>query len=99
MISSSTLKQLFVVTATLVLFGLLLFGYGIVTFDTPPVDMQKFTMIAVGMRKDEVVELLGTPDNQHDYDTLWEFSRPFSWPVVLISFDDEGKCIDKHYDY
>jgi hypothetical protein len=72
-------------------------GYMFWSFNQPPFSLSLLEQLEVGMTQDEVKSILGDPDSVDPMH--WTYSRPFSWPIVHITFDNNGKFAESDYDY
>src|SRR5688572_23990012 len=73
------------------------FSYIVWNFNQPPFRLEKLQLLQKGMSKPQVTQILGEPDSK--FDTSWAYSRPGSWPIVKIYFDDQGLFAESEYDY
>lgn len=71
--------------------------YGITMFDSPPFALERLDKLSPGMNKAEVEEILGGPGETYGQ-REWVYSRPYSWPIVKVYFDDEGRFVRSEYD-
>ena len=72
--------------------------YGIAMFDSPPFALERLDRLSPGMTKAEVEGILGPPGEAYGQ-REWAYSRPYSWPMVKVYFDDEGHFVRSEYDY
>jgi hypothetical protein len=89
---------------SLVCLGLL--TYVICTFDSPPFDLRELGKLKLGMSRAEVRAVLGSPEHVYParpddpgVGESWSYSRPFSWPIVYVYFDSEGRFREHRYDH
>ncbi len=66
-------------------------------FNRPPFNLGLLERLNPGMSKQMVRDILGSP-NSESFEN-WSYSRPKSWPIVYIYFDDEGRFSESEYDY
>jgi hypothetical protein len=59
----------------------------------------KVELIRIGMHKGEISLLLGAPRKRSENDRLWVYQRPFAWPALRLTFDDDGLLESYHEDY
>jgi len=65
-----------------------------------PVSMRDLARVQMGMSKSEVQSILGSPDDETDeYGPLiWTYAA-FTWCIVRISFDQDGRVIEIDHDH
>lgn len=98
--SSTAMSKLALFLAIVAVGVIVLFGFLIWSFDRPPVPLDKFKSVQVGMSQQQVSTVLGKPTYTRQYETglEWRYTRTFSWSAVRIYFDNSGKCTRYEYD-
>jgi hypothetical protein len=72
-------------------------GYMLWSFNQPPFPLSRLDELNKGMTEDEVRRILGEPNTLHP--RHWTYSRLFSWSIVHITFDSNGRFLESDHDY
>ena len=75
----------------------LAFSYLLWNVNQPPFRLEKLQLLQKGMSKQQVKQILGEPSD--DFNDHWAYSRPLSWPIVYIYYDERGLFKESVYDY
>lgn len=66
------------------------------TLQRPPIDLTLLERLQPGMSSHEVHTILGAPKAKHSSE--WVYSRPLSWPIVYVYFDEDQRFSRSRYD-
>ena len=100
------LKRIGLAFGGLVLIVMLAFGYLLASFNSPPFPLDRLDDLTTEMTTEEVRSVLGAPSSSWirtaeeggEYEE-WAYSRRFSWPIVYVYFDRDGRFESHRYDY
>ena len=75
---------------------IVIFFFACWNFNQPPRAYHLADSLQEGMSKQEVLQILGTPNS--DFGHQFAYSRFMAWGIFYVDFDKDGKLIDYRYD-
>jgi hypothetical protein len=99
------IMKITIIIITALLLSLLIFG--IWNFNQPPVPLAKLSLLKKGMSVSEVEGVVGRQlENKYTKQTEagtnyveWCYTRPASWSIIYIIFDENDTYKEYDYDY
>ena len=83
-----------------ILFGLAILAFALFWWSLalPPSAYHKVDRLREGMTLDEVIEIIGQPDSVFDNAKELAYSRPLSWGILYVYFDEQRHFVRWRYD-
>ena len=68
-----------------------------IIFESAPVRSDRLQKVQVGLKREQVKEILGQPSNVYNEDKMWSYTG-WGWAIVYVDFDEQGRVKRIRYD-